>query len=117
MKDGRMNKKAHRWCSFTDARTFVRKLGLKSSAEWNSYCKSGNKPANIPSAPHYTYPTEFKGMGDWLGTGTIAPRDRHRQYRPFTEAGAFVHELGLKNNGQWRDYCRSGKKPTDIPVN
>jgi hypothetical protein len=52
-------------------------------------------------------------MGDWLGTGTIAPR--LRVYRPFKDARAFVRRLGLKSGDEWRDYCNSGKKPADIP--
>ena len=53
-------------------------------------------------------------MGDWLGTGTIAAR--LRQYRSFKEARAFVHSLGLKSRTEWRAYCKSGKKPDDIPA-
>ena len=30
------------------------------------------KPQDIPSHPD-TYKDEWKGMGDWLGTGSIAP--------------------------------------------
>ena len=41
------------------------------------------------------YKKEWKGMGDWLGTGTIAPR--LKEYRPYLEAKEFVHKLGLKN--------------------
>ena len=52
-------------------------------------------------------------MGDWLGTGTIAPR--LREYRSFKEARAFVRSLGLKSEAEWRAYCKSGKKPDDIP--
>ena len=54
-------------------------------------------------------------MGDWLGTGTVA--HRLRQYRSFKEARAFVRSLGLKSGTEWRDYCKSGKKPDDIPAN
>ena len=54
-------------------------------------------------------------MGDWLGTGTIAPR--LREYRSFKEARAFVRRLGLKSQCEWRAYCKSGKKPDDIPAN
>ena len=25
--------------------------------------------------------------------------------------------LGLKSETEWRDYCKSGKKPADIPAN
>ena len=97
---------------FTEARAFVQRLGLKNVAEWQAYCKSGEKPKDIPVAPREAYGSEFKGFGDWLGTGTVATF--HRKYRSFTEARAFVHELGLKNGAQWRVYCKSEEKPEDI---
>jgi hypothetical protein len=40
---------------FESAREFVRKLKLKSNKEWKEYCKSGNKPDDIPSAPWNVY--------------------------------------------------------------
>jgi len=102
--------------SFADARAFVRGLGLKSHLEWSAYCKSGKKPDDIPAAPHLTYANEgWAGYGDWLGTGTIAAR--LRQYRSFDDARAFVHGLGLKSVAEWWAYCKSGKKPDDIPAN
>ena len=48
-------------------------------------------------------------MGDWLGTGRIA--DHEREFRPFEEAREFVHSLGLQREADWREYCKSGKKP------
>ena len=104
------------WQPFKKARNFVRRLGLKSSGEWFDYCKSGRKPVDIPTIPSQTYAgTGWAGVGDWLGTGTLATSQR--QYRPFKKARAFVHALGLKSSGEWLDYCRSGKKPNDIPAN
>ena len=41
--------------SFEEAREFVRSLGLKSAQEWQDYCKSGNKPDDIPSNPGLVY--------------------------------------------------------------
>ena len=102
------------WRPFSEARAFVHQLGLKSKDEWNEYSKSGERPPDIPSNPNTVYPTEYKGFGDWLGTGTIATS--RRSYRPFAEARAFVHTLGLKNYNEWRVYCKSGKKPPDIPA-
>jgi hypothetical protein len=58
---------------------------------------------------------EWKGWGDWLGTGTIARQNM--QYRTFEEARDYVHALGLKNKEEWSKYCKSGKKPKDIPAN
>jgi superfamily II DNA or RNA helicase len=100
---------------FKKARSFVSGLGLKSVAEWVSYCNSGNKPNDIPVAVSAVYADAgWAGWGDWLGTGRIA--DHQRQYRPFSEARAFVHTLGLKSRSEWLVYCRSGKKPDDIPA-
>jgi hypothetical protein len=88
---------------------------LKSQAEWKTYCKSGDKPDNIPADPWHVYAGKrWVSLGDWLGTGVTATRAR--QYRRFGEARAFVHTLALKRKSDWRSYCRSGDKPHDIPA-
>jgi Helicase conserved C-terminal domain/Phage-integrase repeat unit len=100
--------------SFKKARTFAHALGLNSRTEWINYCQSGKKPDDIPANPNVTYANEgWAGMGDWLGTGTIAPR--LRQYRSFKKARVFAHSLGLKSWAEWKAYCNSGQKPDDIP--
>jgi hypothetical protein len=103
------------WRRFNGARAFVRSLGLKSRSQWHEYCQSGLKPADIPSNPNQVYATEgWRGMGDWLGTGTVATH--LRQHRSFKKARALVRRLGLKSVSEWRDYCKSGEKPADIPA-
>ena len=99
---------------FESAREFVRKLNLKGQKEWGEYCISGNKPDDIPSNPNTTYKKEWIRTGDWLGTGTVSTHQR--VYRSFDEARNFVRTLNLKNRGEWRDYCKSGNKPDDIPT-
>jgi superfamily II DNA or RNA helicase len=102
------------WRTFKKAREYVRRLGLKSVNEWFSYCKSGKKPLDIPTAAHNVYADKgWVGMGNWLGTGTIAPQ--LRLYRSFEKARAFAWHLSLKSQNEWFKYCRSGKKPEDIP--
>jgi len=95
---------------FSEAREFVRGLGLKGQKEWRDYCRSGNRPEDIPANPQGTYAAEFQGYGDWLGTGR-----RSVPWKPFEEAREFVQGLGLKSGSEWRDYCKSGTKPNDIP--
>lgn len=107
-------KETRKWRPFSEARAFVQALGLKNKTQWQAYSKSSERPDDIPSNPDTTYPTEFKGYGDWLGTGAIA--SFRRQYRPFHEARAFVHDLNLKSSNEWRAYCKSGQKPPDIPT-
>ena len=103
------------WRKFEELAHFVRGLGLKSADEWRDYCKSGKKPADIPTNPNQIYAEAgWAGWGDWLGTGRSS---QLRQYRPFKKARAFVRGLGLKSEAEWRDYCKSGKKPDDIPAN
>jgi hypothetical protein len=100
---------------FEDAKAYVQNLKLKNYTEWTVYRKSRKRPIDIPSAPNNTYKNYWKGYGDWLGTGTIAPFKR--KYRNFEQARNFVHTLRLKNRDEWDRYCKSGKKPDDIPAN
>ena len=54
--------------SFEEARDFVHKLKLKGEKEWRAYCKSGQKPEDIPANPNQVYKQEgWNGFGDWLG--------------------------------------------------
>jgi len=99
---------------FHKAREFVRALGLKSRAEWIEYHKSGKKPGDIPSNPAREYKKEWKGWGDWLGTGNIGPMDR--EYRRFELARQYVHSLKLKRKTDWEKYLTSNKLPKDIPT-
>ncbi len=111
--------------SFSAARSFVRKLNLKNQAEWRAYCKGekpalGELPADIPRKVDRVYADNgWKGMGDWLGTGTIAPR--LRAFRSYDAARSFVHELKLKRRSEWNAYCKGempqlGELPSDIPA-
>jgi superfamily II DNA or RNA helicase len=100
---------------FEDARAFVRTLGLESMRDWKAYAKSGQRPSDIPVNPHSTYAGKgWQSMGDWLGTGRVAPQ--LREYRPFEEARAFVRALGFKSTSEWYAYIKSGALPFDIPT-
>jgi len=113
---GRIAHRYHQFLPFKEARAFVRSLNLKSQKEWNAYRKSGKRPNDIPSNPNSVYAeTGWAGLGDWLGTGTVAPH--LREYQSFTKARAFARSLNLKSEGEWREYCRSGKRPSDVPSN
>jgi len=99
--------------SFKDARNYVHHLQLKNEREWISFCKSNKKPYYIPSVPRQHYTKDWKGLGDWLGTYTIAPQNK--KFKSFNEAKIFVHSLNLKSYNDWLDYCKSNKKPNYIP--
>jgi superfamily II DNA or RNA helicase len=52
---------------FTEARDYVRRLGLKSEGQWREYLKSGKKPHDISAKPSRTYKKQWKDWMDWLG--------------------------------------------------
>ena len=60
---------AHRkreWAPFREARAFVRSLNLKVA--WRTYCKSNERPINIPTDPARIYKDQgWAGIRDWLG--------------------------------------------------
>ena len=101
--------------SFVNARRFAQTLGLQSEKDWKRYCTSAEKPEDIPNSPAHVYKKDWKSIGDWLGTGYVALYNR--TYRNFEDARRFVHSLGLgiRNKEQWQEYCRTGKKPNDVP--
>jgi hypothetical protein len=107
-------KRASRFVPFKEARAFVRSRSLKSVTEWREFCRSGKRPNDIPAAPEVVYAENgWTGWGDWLGTDVVATL--LRQYRPFKKARAFVRSRNLKTVIEWRKFCKSGKKPDDIP--
>ncbi len=102
--------------SFNDARKFVQSLQLKNDREWREFYMSDARPFDIPTAPNVRYKTEWKGLGDWLGTGTISPKEKSKKYLSFQKARAFVRSLEFKNKQEWADYSKSSKKLETLPT-
>ncbi len=104
------------WMPFEKARDFVRKLKLKNTDDWRSYCKSNVRPLGIPSNPHTIYKNKgWESFGDWIGTGTIA--SKLSIYYSFEETREFIRALNLKNRIEWRNYRKSDLRPNYIPTN
>ena len=101
---------------FKDAAKFVQELNLKNSRNWHKYCKSGNKPDDIPYVPSSTYKDDgWISMGDWLGSKNIAVK-YVKFSKSFEEVRKFAHSLNLKSGREWKEnYCKSGNKPIEIP--
>jgi hypothetical protein len=38
-------------------------------------------------------------------------------WRAFTPAREFVHSLALLSRAEWDDYCKSDRRPCDLPTN
>jgi hypothetical protein len=106
---------------FEEAREFVHKLGIKNVDEWIEYCKSGNKPNEIPHKPERIYRNKgWKSYGDWFGVWNAKKTAENKKadgYLPFEEAKKFIHMLKIRNVKEWFKYCDSGRRPKDIPYN
>jgi hypothetical protein len=42
-------------------------------------------------------------------------RRNNKTWRSFEEARDYMRSLGLKKSSEWIAFCKSGKKPKDIP--
>eukprot|EP00947_MAST-08B_sp_MAST-8B-sp1_P001282 g1282.t1 len=101
---------------FLDARAWVRQRNLKSQKEWFEWRKSGQRPSNIPSHPDQVYRGKgWVSYGDWLGTGN--KRTQSGVYLPFLDARAWVHQRKMKSQKEWKEWSKSGQRPSNIPGN
>lgn len=100
--------------SFEDMRAFAQSLKLSSSIEWSKWCKSNQRPVNIPTHPYLVCKQEWKGWGDFLGTGNIATTKR--KFKSFEDARIFAQSLNLRLISDWNRWSSSGQRPIDIPA-
>ena len=109
------------WRPFAEAREYARGLRLKGKSNWRSWRLLKERPSDIPSAPDVIYlQMGWRGWGDWLGTGTIAPQ--MRAFRPFLQARKFARNLQILRQDEWVKYTKGllplkGNIPDDIPAN
>lgn len=55
--------------SYEDSSKFIRRIGIKTQTEWIEYCKTKERPYNIPSTPRITYKNKgWKSWESWVGT-------------------------------------------------
>jgi len=116
--------------SYDAAIKIIKKENIKDVVGWNNYCKSGKRDIGIPSVPYKVY--KNKGWIDWyswLGIKKIKCLDYNVirvmrknkkikylvKYLDYNTAIKYVHKLGLKDMNDWKKYCKSNKKPHNIP--
>jgi hypothetical protein len=104
--------------SFEGARAIVRKLKLKGLKGWREWTKSGQRPSNIPSTPDKVYRDNgWISFPDWLGYGKGRPAQAVGKMLPFAVARAIVRKRKLKGLKGWREWSKSGQRPSNIPSN
>ena len=104
--------KGKQFIPFKKALLYARNLKLNNEKEWKAWCKSGDRPTNIPSNPHTTYKhAGWQGHGHWLGTGNL----HTKEFLPFKEALLYARSLKLKGRKEWRLLSKSGAWPANVP--
>ena len=122
---GYVSHRLRNYWTFSKARSYVRKLNLKTREEWFAYIRSKDEktglcPEYIPANPQQVYKGKgWKGTSDWIGTFNL--HHRWRKYLPFNKAREFVCKLNLKNTSDWQLFCAGklkglAKIPNNIPT-
>ena len=106
-----------RFLPFEEAREYARSLKLSSVTKWIKFTWSSDFPYNIPKRPGDTYKDKgWDGYSDWLGTGMGRYVQKKENRMPFDEAREYVRSLKLPGFKGWTAYCKSGKRPPEIPA-
>ena len=114
---GNISNQDRKFMSFSEAKKLVQKLGIKTQTQYDKFSISGKRPNDLPSLPERTYKKEWKGWGDYLGTGRVA--NQNRVFLPpieaKSEARKVAKKLGIKTQEDWADAYKDGKIPDTLP--
>ena len=97
--------------SYEEAREVLKSFEIDNHKKLRHFLKSDSRPNNFPGNPKHTYLNN--GWVSWEHFFDI----EKIEYLVFEEAKTYVHFQKFKNQREWYDYCKSGKKPTNIPSN
>lgn len=103
---------------YQGAKKLVQKLGIKSSSEYFKLSRSKKLPKELPGNPQQMYEKtdEWKSWGEFLGTSSLCPSDKSRQFLSFEEARNFARSLNFTSIIEWNNFASySGKRPDNIP--
>lgn len=103
--------KTRNYYTYHQARDVVRKLKLKSVAEFNDWKKSEKRDMRVPSHPKDVYRDQWIGIHDFLGSRNL------RVWCSFEEACKYAQSLQLKGKQDWYEYHRTKDRPIDVPAN
>jgi hypothetical protein len=111
--------------TFDEAKTFVRRAGIKTQIEFREYVAGRlrrpglpARPKNLPTNPHRIYSSDWKGYNDFLGTPT--PRTVGGTWRSLDAAREYVRSQKLESVNEYMRWTRGELKdrppfPDDIP--
>jgi hypothetical protein len=104
------SRQRYKFRSFEEARRFARKLKFSGRTEWRLYCASPQRPPDVPTNPQIAYRSEWKGWGDWLGTGNTI-----NSFLAFPEARRLARGLRFQKQVEYFAAGRAGTLPRGLP--
>ena len=99
--------------SYKEAKKYAQSLKFENGKDWFKYSKSKNFPKDIPANPNRVYKNEFKGMGDFLGTGVVATT--LKKFKSYKEAKKYIQSFKVKNITEWLKFKNSEEFSQNIP--
>ena len=109
----------HDWLGFSflpfpDARTYMRRLGLKNRNDYWAWLRSGKRPKSIPYSPEKVYRyTGWKDLGDWLGTGNTGQQRKPRM--SYEQAKTYIKAVGIKTQKDFFQWRKTKERPNTFP--
>jgi len=92
--------------SYNEAKQIVLVMKFDSSTDYLLYCSSNKKHPRLSPYPDMVYKNKgWKGWKDFLGFGFLSYEDAKKE----------MSKMGFKNRMEFRFFCNSGKRPTNIP--
>jgi len=107
-----------RYLPYEEAKKAIQKMEdpPKTLSEYSEYAKSGLLPSKLPRDP-YTYKGKgFVSIGDYLGTGVVAPQNK--EYLSYSDAKLLVQSLNNppRTEAEYRQQYKDGLIPKQLPA-
>ena len=99
--------------SYESAKAFMKELSIKTHDQFKEWSRSGQRPDDFPSDPARVYKKRWVNWGEFLGTGNV----QKKIFRSYESAKTLMKELGIKTQNQFREWNRTGQRPSDFPSN
>lgn len=111
----RGRKPSGNYLPWEEAKAFIQGEMIPSRGKYAEWFDM-NKPKQLSKYPYRTYAKEWVTWNDFLGTNNAFSFAGTTKWRDINEATKWAHDLRLKTFYEWRDFCKSGKLPPDIPA-
>jgi superfamily II DNA or RNA helicase len=107
--------------TFSQAKEWVQKKGIKTATEWRKVSKAGNLPPEMPVGPEKFYDGQgWDGWANFLGTDNRSGKQLRDHFVDYKAAKKFAENLSVNSSSEWqkqrRKMSEKAEWPSDIPA-